>query len=111
MIPGMCGKLKYGKGDGRKRRRQWIFGGVSRTSGRFFMSLCPENKRTRKALWPIIQVDIKNWLKIIFKSNNICRQILWRAPPSTPMAGGLIGGFRSWGISTAGYGKGLKYFV
>ena len=107
----MCGKLKYGKGDGRKRRRQWIFGGVSRTSGRFFMSLCPENKRTRKALWPIIQVDIKNWLKIISKSNNICRQILWRAPPSTPMDGGLIGGFRSWGISTAGYGKGLKYFV
>ena len=54
----MCGKLKYGKGDGRKRRRQWIFGGVSRTSGRFFMTPCPDNKRTRKSLWPIIQANI-----------------------------------------------------
>lgn len=53
----MCGKMKYGKGDGRKRRGQWIFGGVSRTSGRFFMGPCPDNKRTRKALWPIIQVN------------------------------------------------------
>ena len=54
----MCGKLKYGKGDGRKRRRQWIFGGLSRTSGRFFMTPCPDNKRTRKSLWPIIQANI-----------------------------------------------------
>ena len=54
----MCGKLKYGKGDGRKRRRQWIFGGLSRTSGRLFMTPCPDNKRTRKSLWPIIQANI-----------------------------------------------------
>ena len=55
----MCGKMKYGKGDRRKRKRQWIFGGISRTSGRFFMVPCPENKRTRKSLWPIIQANIE----------------------------------------------------
>ena len=48
----------YGKGDGRKRRRQWIFGGVSRTSRRLFMVPCPDNKRTRKSLWPLIQANI-----------------------------------------------------
>ena len=54
----MCGKCKYGLGDGRKRRRAWVFGGVSRLSGRLFMCICPENKRTRKALWPIIQANV-----------------------------------------------------
>ena len=54
----MCGKLMYGKGDDRKRRRQWIFGGVSRTSRRLFMVPCPDNKRTRKSLWPLIQANI-----------------------------------------------------
>ena len=55
----MCGKMKYGKGDPRTRRRQWLFGGKSRNSGRTFMALCPENKRTRKALWPIVQAFVE----------------------------------------------------
>ena len=54
----MCGKCKYGLGDSRKRRQQWIFGGVSRNTGRMFLSLCPENKRTKKALWPIVQAFV-----------------------------------------------------
>ena len=54
----LCGKLKYGKGDGRKRRRQWNFGGLDRTAGLCFMRICPDNKRTKKALWPIIQAHV-----------------------------------------------------
>ena len=54
----MCGKNKYGKGDRRPRRRQWVFGGVSRNTGRCFMRACPENRRTKKALWPIIQAHV-----------------------------------------------------
>ena len=27
-------------------------------TGRLFMSLCPDNKRTRKALWPLIQANV-----------------------------------------------------
>lgn len=59
MDESMCGKCKYGLGDSRKRRQRWIFGGVSRRTGRAFMSLCPENKRTRKALWPIVQAWVE----------------------------------------------------
>ena len=55
----MCGKMKYGKGDPTKRRGQWLFGGKSRSTGLFFMALCPKNKRTRKALWPIVQAYVK----------------------------------------------------
>ena len=86
---GMCGKMKYGKGDGRKRRGQWIFGGISRTSGRFFMGPCPDNKRTRKALWPIIQVNILKRFNFWGEYNmerNICRQISLRARQSIRMA-------------------------
>ena len=54
----MCGKNKYGKGDRRPRRRQWVFGGVSRLTGRCFMRACPDNKRTKKALWPIVQAHV-----------------------------------------------------
>ena len=54
----MCGKNKYGKGDKSRRRGQWIFGGVSRLTGRCFMRICPENKRTKKALWPIVQAHV-----------------------------------------------------
>ena len=46
----MCGKCKYGLGDSRKRRQQWIFGGVSRNTGRMFLSLCPENKENKEGL-------------------------------------------------------------
>jgi transposase len=58
MDESMCGKLKFGLGDGRKRRRQWIFGGIDRSTGRIFMRVCPDNKRTKKALWPIIQAHV-----------------------------------------------------
>ena len=54
----MCSKCKYGLGDSKNRRRQWVFGGVSRLTGRLFMCLCPENKRMKKALWPIIQANV-----------------------------------------------------
>ena len=54
----MCSKCKYGLGDSKKRRRQWVFGGVSRLTGRLLMCLCPDNKRTKKALWPIIQANV-----------------------------------------------------
>jgi transposase-like protein len=55
----MFGKCKYGKGNRAKRRRQWVFGGVCRETGRCFVKLCPQNKRTKKALYPIIQANIK----------------------------------------------------
>ena len=54
----MCGKLKFGKGDPTKRRRGWVFGGIIRSTGFAFMSVCPQNKRTKKALWPIIQENV-----------------------------------------------------
>ena len=54
----MCGKMKFGKGDPRKRRRQWVFGGVMRKSRQAFMVACPNNKRTKRVLWPIIQANI-----------------------------------------------------
>ena len=55
----MCGKLKFGLGDGTDRRRAWIFGGICRETGRCFMRLCPKNKRTKKALWPILQAHLE----------------------------------------------------
>ena len=55
----MCGKLKYGKGDPTKRRGAWVFGGIERgEGGRAFMSVCPNNQRTKDALWPIIEENI-----------------------------------------------------
>ena len=54
----LCGKRKYNKGQGSCYRSRWLFGGVSRQSGRCFMRLCPENKRTKKALWPIVQAHV-----------------------------------------------------
>ena len=50
----MFGKLKYGRGDPTVRRRTWVFGGVDRRTGRAYLRVCPQNKRTKKALWPII---------------------------------------------------------
>ena len=55
----LCGKLKYGRGDPSKRRRTWVFGGVSRVSGKAFALVCPNNKRTKAVLFPIIQAKIK----------------------------------------------------
>ena len=54
----MCGKCKFNKGDRRKRRRCWVFGGICRNTSMAFMSICPQNKRTKAALWPIIQANI-----------------------------------------------------
>ena len=55
----MCGKMKYGKGDPTKRRGAWVFGGIQRgEGGRAFMKVCPNNKRTKEALWPIIEENI-----------------------------------------------------
>ena len=55
----MCGKMKYGKGDPTKRRGAWVFGGIQRgEGGSAFMAVCPNNKRTKEALWPIIEENI-----------------------------------------------------
>ena len=54
----LCGKLKFGRGDPTKRRRTWVFGGVSRATGQAFAEVCPNNKRTKAALYPIIQANI-----------------------------------------------------
>ena len=54
----MFGKMKYGKGNPTKRRRTWVFGGKCRETGRVFVKICPFNKRTKKALWPIIQENV-----------------------------------------------------
>ena len=55
----LCGKLKFGRGDPSKRRRTWVFGGVSRNTGKAFAIVCPKNKRTKTALFPILQAKIK----------------------------------------------------
>ena len=54
----LFGKPKYSKGDFSKRRRRWVFGGIDRRTRRAFVRICPKNKRTKKALWPIIQANI-----------------------------------------------------
>ena len=60
----MFGKLKYGRGDGRVRRKAWVFGIVSRETNKCVLWLCPRDvegkfKRTKPALWPIIQAFVK----------------------------------------------------
>ena len=60
----MFGKLKYGRGDGRVRRRAWVFGMVCRETNQHVLWLCPRDKggkfkRTKPALWPIIQAFVK----------------------------------------------------
>jgi transposase-like protein len=62
MDESMFGKLKYGRGDGRKRRA-WVFGMVCRVTGRVVLWVCPMGKdgkfkRTKAALWPIIQANV-----------------------------------------------------
>ena len=48
--------MKYGKGDPTKQRGAWVFGGIQRGEGcAAFMAVCPNNKRTKEALWPIIE--------------------------------------------------------
>ena len=55
----MCGKCKFGKGNRNKQRRQWIFGRNLRGEfGLAFAQICPNNKQTKKALWPIIQDNL-----------------------------------------------------
>ena len=55
----MCGKCKFGKGNRNKRRKQWIFGGILRGEfGLAFAQTGPNNKRTKRALWPIIQDNL-----------------------------------------------------
>ena len=54
----LFGKAKYAKGDFSKRRRKWVFGGIDRRTRRAFVRICPKNKRTKKALWPIIQANV-----------------------------------------------------
>ena len=55
----LFGKPKYSKGDFSKRRRKWVFGGIDRRTRRAFVRICPKNKRTKKALWPIIQAYVQ----------------------------------------------------
>ena len=55
--------MKYGRGDGSKRRRAWVFGMVCRQTGRMFAMVCPRDeggkyKRTKAALWPIVQANV-----------------------------------------------------
>ena len=51
--------MKYGKGDPTKRRGAWVFGGIQRgEGGAAFMAVCTDNKRTKEALWPIIEENI-----------------------------------------------------
>ena len=59
MDESLFGKLKYGKGSAAQRRRKWVFGGKCRETGRVFLALCPNNKRTKKSLWPIILRNVK----------------------------------------------------
>ena len=64
MDESMFGKMKYGRGDGRKRRRAWVFGMVCRESGKSVLWVCPRGKdgkykRTKSALWPIILANVK----------------------------------------------------
>ena len=54
----LFGKPKYSRGDFSKRRRTWVFGGIDRRTRRAFVRICPKNKRTKKALWPIIQANV-----------------------------------------------------
>ena len=61
----MFGKLKYGRGDGRVRRRAWVFGMVCRETKKHVLWLCPRDKegkfkRTKPALWPLIQAFVKS---------------------------------------------------
>ena len=60
----MFGKMKFGRGDPRKRRRAWVFGMVCRETKKCVLWVCPQDKegrykRTKPALWPIIQAFIK----------------------------------------------------
>ena len=59
----LFGKLKYGRGYGKHRRRAWVFGMVERETGRLFVYVCPKDsegkyKRTRKALIPMILANV-----------------------------------------------------
>ena len=59
MDESVFGKMKFGKGNPAKPRRKWVFGGKCRETGRVFVAVCPNNKRTKKALWPIIMKNVK----------------------------------------------------
>ena len=60
------GKMKYGKGDGSKRKRAWVvwmFGMKRRDTEKVFLRVCPGDstgkyKQTKTALWPIILADV-----------------------------------------------------
>ena len=56
--------MKYGKGDPTKRRGAWVFGGIQRgEGGAAFMAVCTDNKRTKEALWPIIEEN--KWYSVM----------------------------------------------
>ena len=64
MDESMFGNMKYGKGDGSKRRRAWVFGMVCRATKQVVFIVCPRDehgkyKRTKAALWPIVQAHVK----------------------------------------------------
>ena len=53
------GNMKYGKGDGSKRRRAWVFGMKCCVTQKVFLRFCPRDltgkyKWTKAALWPFI---------------------------------------------------------
>ena len=87
----MFGKLKYGRGDPTVRRRTWVFGGVDRRTGRSYLRVCPQNKRTKKALWPIILAHTTPGTMIYSDG--------WRAYRKLP----TLGFQHKWVDHTAGY--------
>ena len=60
----MLGKMEFGRGYPRKKRRAWVFGMVCRETGKCVLWICPcdkkgRYKRTKPAIWPIIQAFIE----------------------------------------------------
>ena len=56
-------KMKYGKDDGSKRRRAWVFGMKCPDTQKVFLHGCPRDstgkyKRTKTALLPIILANV-----------------------------------------------------
>ena len=60
----LFGKMKFGRGAKKNRRRAWVFGMICRTTRRLFLYVCPRDsegkyKRTRRALIPMILANVK----------------------------------------------------
>ena len=60
----LFGKMKFGRGSSKNRRRAWVFGMIDRETRRMFVYVCPKDqkgnyKRTRRALMPMIIANVK----------------------------------------------------